>query len=977
MARLSICTLGSLDVTLDGEPVTGFESNKVRALLVYLAVEASRLHSRDTLAGLLWPDQPDRAARRNLSQALFNLRQVIRDDKADPPFLQITPGTIQFNPNSDHWLDVAVFTAHVTAAEAHAQTWDEPNIRQMEQAVELYRGEFLMGFFVDESVPFAEWATLRRERFHQQVLGALYRLSQHYEQHRDYERACHHARRQVELEPWREEAHQQLMRLLARCGQRSAALQQYETCRRTLAEELGIEPSEDTTRLYRRIKLVSKLGAHNLPPQITPFVGRKTELHELGERLVNPACRLLTLVGPGGIGKTRLAIQAAHENRFAFLHGVCFVSLASVLSTEFLVPTMAHALQIRLEGQTDPRQQLLDALRGREMLLVLDNLEHLIEDSADLLAEILQAAPDVKLLVTSRERLNLYGETVFDVGGLNIPEEAESKNAASYSAVELFLQSADRAQAGFAPNGELIDIVRICRLVDGMPLGIELAASWVRTLSCQEIAAAIEQDLTFLSTSVRGIPSRHRSMQAAFDHSWKRLAAEEQRIFRKLSVFRGGFSREAATHVTGASPLNLSTLLDKSFLNQTAAGRYSLHELMRQYAADKLAQDPQEARATRDEHGRYYTRFMNGEFERFQAGQQRQALDAMEAEMDNVRVAWQWAIDQGQHECLSRLMKGLYLFCFVRNVREGDVLFGKAVAALENIIAGQPVAKEEALCLLGQLLWRWGHFVRTTHPTDEKTEALLQRSVALLRSNTDREELAQALHGLGRFLEAGGRYAEARRIFKESIDIGRRLPDPRYLAQALTGLTTIARSADELLQAKQLVQEGLAIHRKLGDWRGIAYSLSALSGVAYYLGEQAEAKRLCLETKSILEDLGDAAMATVMLSNAGHVCLELGEYDMAAQYLKEALQRSVALHQGRFTMNILHGLADLAFREGHYLRAYELATFVSGTPMTYPSTLEDAQHLANELEARLLPEIAAAARARAMSWTLDDVVAEV
>lgn len=257
MARLVIHLLGPFHVSLGGEPVTGFESNKVRALLAYLAVYADRPHSREALAALLWPDQPDAKARHNLRQALSNLRQALGDSDTDAPLLDITRTTAQLNPQGDYWLDLAAFNAHVAASEEHPH----PNlercpvcIEQLEQAVELYQGSFLEGLFVEDSLPFEEWAALQRERVHRLSLDALYHLGRYYERRRDYARAQRHARRQIEMEPWREEAHRQLMRTLARGGQRSAALAQYETCRRTLAEELGVEPGADTRALYERIR---------------------------------------------------------------------------------------------------------------------------------------------------------------------------------------------------------------------------------------------------------------------------------------------------------------------------------------------------------------------------------------------------------------------------------------------------------------------------------------------------------------------------------------------------------------------------------------------------------------------------------------------------------------------------------------------------------------------------------------------------
>ena len=419
MARLSIHLLGPFYVTLDGEPVVSFESNKVRALLACLAVEADRPHMREALAGLLWPNQPERSACHALSQALCNLRQVLHDDTADPPFLEITRGTVQFNPTSDYWLDVAVFNAHLAAcphgSPLHAR-YPEPCIERLEEAAELYQGEFLNGFFVDNSVPFAEWATLLRERLHRRAIEMLTRLAAYYERIPDYKRACDCVRRQIEMEPWCEEAHQQLMWLLAHTGQRSAALHQYELCCHILAEELNVAPSGSTQRLHARIASATEIGAHNLPPSLTPLVGREAELHEIARHLADPGCHLLSIVGPGGVGKTRLAIQAAYETRFSYLHGVCFVPLAAVHSSSFLVAALANGLHLQLQSEEEPGTQVTEVLRSRETLVVLDPFEHLIEEGAAFLSGLLRTAPEVKLLVTSRQRLNLYGETVMAVG---------------------------------------------------------------------------------------------------------------------------------------------------------------------------------------------------------------------------------------------------------------------------------------------------------------------------------------------------------------------------------------------------------------------------------------------------------------------------------------------------------------------------------------------------------------------------------
>jgi DNA-binding SARP family transcriptional activator len=462
MARLSLGLLGPLRITLDGQPVSGFVYTKARALLAYLAVDADCAHQRDALVGMLWPDLPDTAARTNLRQALANLREAIGDARATPPFLLITRDTIQLNPRSDYELDTAAFTALLAACETHPHrrlVRCRPCAARMEQAIALYRGDFLAGAILADSVPFEEWELLHREQLHQRALDALARLADYHERRGDDEHARRYAQRQIELDPWREEAHRQLMRLFGCGGQRSAAPAQYETCRRILARDLDVAPAAETMALYKRIRdtprsalrVLSSLSpaqgpesqnstlkiqnAYNFPAQTTSLLGRETELAELGDLLENPTYRLITIVGPGGIGKTRLALAAAAAQAEVFADGAAFVPLAAISSATFLAPALLAGLDVGLQGQRDPHDQLLDYLREKELLLVLDNLEQLLAPglshtaaenrqdagATELLADVLRYAPGVTLLVTSRERLALPGEWLFDLSGLSYP----------------------------------------------------------------------------------------------------------------------------------------------------------------------------------------------------------------------------------------------------------------------------------------------------------------------------------------------------------------------------------------------------------------------------------------------------------------------------------------------------------------------------------------------------------------------------
>jgi len=387
MPHLSLGVLGPLQVAIDDTPVTTLESDKARALLVYLAVEADHPHRRESLVGLFWPDCPEPVARHNLRQALFSLRQAIGDHDATPPYLLISRDAIQLNRAGALTLDLAQFnTIFRTCEESRSQGSEDPSIRaaRLEEMVKLYRGEFLKHFFLEDSAEFEQWALVQRESLHQHVLDAHSDLASYYELHRDFQAARRHALRQLELDPWREEAHCQMMRALALDGQRSAALAQYETCRRVLAEELGVEPSAETRELVEQIRTgkfktedespssIPTAPIHNLPVSLTSFLGREQELIDLDRLIADPECRCISLVGPGGIGKTRLAVQAAQQHRAGFAHGVAFVPLAAVGSVEAAIAAMATAIQLYFYGANDPRVQLLDHLRRFERFTAAD-----------------------------------------------------------------------------------------------------------------------------------------------------------------------------------------------------------------------------------------------------------------------------------------------------------------------------------------------------------------------------------------------------------------------------------------------------------------------------------------------------------------------------------------------------------------------------------------------------------------------------
>lgn len=979
MAHLSVSLLGPFQVARDGHIITEFESDKVRALLAYLGTESDHEHRRDAILGLLWPDQPQRMARNNLRQALFKLRQAISDHQADPPYLLTSRDSIGWNGASSHWIDVAAFMGLLTTVQSHAhQRLDlcEPCLQRLHQAADLYRGPFLEQLSLPHNTEFEEWLLFRRESFQRRMLVALGQLTAAYEARRAFDIALRYAHRQVALEPWREESHRQLMHLLALTGQRSDALAQYEVCRRLLEEELGVEPAPETNALYEQIRQGALPGAPGpapraltqrppLPTPLTPFIGREVELAQLNSRMANPDCRLLSLVGPGGIGKTRLALQFATQPRDLFPDGIYFAPLAAARSPDVVLATVAEVLQIAFYDHESPRAQLVNYLRERALILILDNFEHLL-DARDIVLEIVQQAPRVKVLVTSIERLNLPGEWLVQVRGMDYPTEQEPLDIERFSALRLFVQSAQRVVPDFAPDpDERQAIVRICQLVEGLPLGIELAASWVRVLSCVDIAGEIEQGLGFLTTALHHVPERHRSLRAVLEHSWQLLSEAEQRAFRRLAIFRGGFSREAAEQIVGATLLTLSALVDKSLLRRTPAGRYDLHAVLRQFAAEKLDEDPLEKEKLLDRYGQYYATFLHKREDQLKGEGQREALAAIGQEIANVRNGWRWLTGRRKFARIGEAAGALYSFYELQGwLHEGEAEFARAIEAL-----GTPQDGAER-AILGKVLARQGGFCRR-QGRQARAVTLLNQSLAIAADEAPPEERAFTLRELGLAAFAEGENARARSLFQESLALSQASGDAHSIAMSLNTLGLVARMLAEYDSARPLFRESLAISQRIGDRKGMSRALGNLGVIAGAIGDYPEAKRLYQESLDLCIDLGDQWGIANFLDGLGYVASALGEFDEARSYFTRALVSAMEIGAHPLALHALFGMAELAYRQEEPEAALELLPVVLRHPAAFRETVEEAQKLCAAIEAFLPPEMAAAALARGAGWTLE------
>lgn len=685
---------------------------------------------------------------------------------------------------------------------------------------------------------------------------------------------------------------------------------------------------------------------NNLPPQPTPFIGRQAELAEIVGLLGDPACRLLTLSGPGGIGKTRLAVQAAARALESFPDGVYFVPLQPVSSIDFLIPAIAEGIRLSFHSSASPRAQLLDALRQKKILLILDNFEHLLAETG-LIPEMLNAAPLLKILVTSREVLELQEEWVRPVAGLEYPEEAWSEVIETYSAVELFQDRARQIQPGFSLSREWACVVRICRLVQGMPLAIELAAAWLRSLPCAEIAGEIQSNLDFLATVIRNVPERHRSLRAVFEQTWKMLSNRQQEAFMQLSVFQGGFERQAAQSVAGASLHSLHTLVDKSLLRVTPSGRYEIHAVLRQFAQEKLADRPADLHKARQKHCETYVAFLEQKEVELKGGGQARALAAIDHELDNLRVAWRFAIEQGDEQAIRRSMGSLLIYYHARTrLEEGAEAFHRAIARWEG----------PRSALLGDLYLHAGWFesVIGRGPT---AVLLYRKGLEFLGHGEWQPSTPMALVAMN-FLswltdQRGWTKEQAHALFQQVSDRSEQGGDRWGMAWMAYSLGLLAfYEEDDLPECERRMQRSAEIFREVGDLWATTFPLHHL-GVLYEKQKKyLEARSIFHETLAILRQVGDAGGVEFALGQLSSLAAREQDYAQSWRYSLEAIRLAQGLRRELSMTFHLFELGELLYRIGQSARTVEIYAFL----LTF-TPYEGAQAYIRENLDRLMAEL--------------------
>ena len=918
--RLHISLLGRFQVVLDGKPITNFAADSARALLAYLAIESSHPQARDNLAELFWSEQPRDKGLANLRTALTRLRSALGDGDGDDALILVTRQTIGLNPACTLWVDINEFEqlAHAVRAHRHRHQDRCPHCAEaMQRMIDLYANDFLADVHI-QSANFDVWQRGYREQLYETYQEILQSQTAFHLHRADFAAAAHNAHRQLQEQAWHEGAHYQLMQALVGSGRRDAALAQYKRYSRVLEEELGGEPAAEIRQLYQQLSrgqmapVSAPAGLHTVPEQAL-LRGRQRELHWLTEQLVDPAVRLITLVGIGGMGKTRLAVAAAHALQGCFADGVWFISLLGMEAVA-TVPAGEEAIAAKVAGVLDlppisagsQRAQLLTGLQHKELLLVLDNFEQLLA-ARTLLLDLLGAAPRLTLLVTSRRQIGVSHEIVYPLQGLDSPAEDAALadaptvsgeiDAQKYAAAALFIDAARRLNPNFAIAADQFPhLLHICRLVGGLPLALELAASSTTHLPLAAIAQRIEQNFALLIADSEAFPLRQRSVYAAISEAWQLFTPTAQHNFAQLSVFSGGFTLEVAQAVVGVSGSQLAELVRHLFLQfDSNQGRYQIHELLRQYGAEKLAADHELSVAVRQRHAAYFCGWIGAIQFQLKTHKAQEILKLIALELDNVKQAWYYAALEKNVEWLDQAMEGLNAFYLQRHrYQEGAELCQATLRLLQDADSFDALVARAML-----LVWqgRYSQILEDIEGANaQNTQAqVLLDAAAQIQGERDADAVRAAVlmqrgHLTYRNVKAAIGYFEA------ALVLIRKVGDRWNESNLLAALASAAGATGELEKAERLNTAALALRAEAGAPTAIAQSWLDLGIVALNQQRFAKAKQLLASAHQLYAEVDEPYGVARTTGYLGIIEARTGGYTAAFSLLNDAINRLDQLH---------------------------------------------------------------------------------
>ncbi len=892
MSLLHISVLGPFHASIDGQPVE-FATDKVRALLLYLALESDMPHRRDSLAALLYPEWSDSDALNNLRKTLFRLRSALEGHHPTiaTTLLTVTRPTILLHAETVS-VDALQFR-QVVAQSRNPFPRSNEILEQLATVALLYRGELATGLTLGDAEPFEEWLLLQREALHQQALHLCEQVATGYEQRGHYGKALEFARKVLHLEPWREEAHLRLMRLFAADGQRDEALAQFERCRQWLDKELGIAPAESTLALATQIQsgtfqphptvdiLPPRITLHGFPAHLTSFVGREEMLESVMTQLCQPDSHLITLVGAGGMGKTRLSIQIARQlvqrHPELFPHGYYFVACAPFTQENDVLAEIAATVGFLPQGMLSLLEQVQNYLSEKKLFIILDNLEQ-VQAGSDMVAKLLAKLPEIKILVTSREPLRIQSEWCYRVEGLSVEGGKEG------SAYELFVRRARQVVPTFTPTSlETEAIERIAALVDGSPLALEIAATWVRFYSCNTIESEIRREALFLETEWSDMPARHRSIRAVFDHSWQLLTSTEQMALQNLSVFQGEWRLPQGLAIARCTPQDLVRLGDKSLVSRTKSGRYILHEMVRQFAFAHLEQSATRAEI-QQRHAEFFLEGLRNYRTALFGMEPQSAVSAIRQEWSNIKVAWSNGVRLGLWEALLGALDAYKIFVELVGLINEAIpdITSMAGASHHSICYESHVAQGAAAATVADFYYQLRNYPLAIQYAEI---ALALPSVPELARWRGTAWMIQ-----GAVQVATGRLEQAEPFFE--------IAEHAYRESGYDlGLAHLISMRAQLL-AKQVQSEAaITLHEKaLRYFERLQFPLGIFSQLSYigilYLnhGEFDKARLHYERSLKLAEPLNVPADIGRMYNNMGVVHTYLGNYDTAIAYYEQAME---------------------------------------------------------------------------------------
>lgn len=918
---LELQLLGQFNLRLNGHPID-LPSRPAQSLLAYLALRPGTPYRRERLAGLLWPEATEANARSYLRQALWRIRKAL--EAAPRDYFAADDLTIAFTADGDCRLDVALLEKTDPAAAP---------LDELLHAIEVYHGELLPGFY-------DEWVAAERERLQAIYEHKLALLLERLATEERWPAVIEWAERWIALGSVPEPAYRALMRAHHATGDRASMAAAYQRCAEALRRELDVEPAAETRALLEQLSRTEPLAAigrppleikTNLPRQLTTFIGREREIAAIKQLLHASTSRLITLTGSGGCGKTRLSLQVGQDVLADYAQGVWLIELAPVSDPALVTQTVATALGLREEAGRPIAATLVDYLRGRKALLLLDNCEHLVADCAQLAETLLHACPDLTILATSREQLGIAGETAFRVPSLAAPDPRLAppiETLEHYEAVQLFSDRARLALPEFAVTADNAGaIAQICHRLDGIPLAIELAAARANVLSVDQIAARLTNVFRLLTGGSRTALPRQQTLRALMDWSYNLLTAAERTLLRRLAVFAGGWTLDAAEAIgadddpTGLIQPDdvldvLTQLVNKSLVIaegvDNGQARYRLLATIRQYALEKMS-DYCDTDCVWDRHLDYFVRLAERAEPELRGPQQAQWLKRLQMDVDNLHAALDWSMD-GAVEAGLRLATALYEFVS----RYGPI---NALADKLRQILQQPAAqprsalRAKALDVAANLVSWQGELA--------EARTLAECALSIYRELGEASGEAHSLDTLGVILCLMDDYQNGPPLIFESLRIYRALNEATGIAQVLLDLGSMA-DARGGAQTPAYLQESLAIFRQRGDAIGAGYALNELGRAALWQGDFEQAERWLAESRQAQLAIG--SLEPMLMQYLGVLALRRGRYAEARAYLEQGA--SVCQENGSMVLSgwFMAGLGYVDLREGHEERAR--ATFI-------------------------------------------------